>query len=363
MVFDTHSHVRATRMDIACRADQGGGMSRWTGLVDRFRRRANAPARGLFRRVVLINGLVFTFGTLVLAMSPATVSGPVRLAEIPVLVIGLAVVVGANALLLRSSLAPLDRLAASMRRVDLLRHTDRVDDTGDGDLHHLMASFNAMLDRLETERASSSALVLVAQENERQRIARELHDEIGQTLTVALLTLKRAVDAAPEEIRGDLADAQEIVRASLDEVRDIARRLRPDALEDLGLQSALQALCNQFTQASGIDVVKDIGPQAERLNPNVELVCYRIVQESLTNIARHSGAHKVWLDLHVDTTGELTLRISDDGTGGLDVEGAGITGMRERALLVHGTLTITSSAEQGTEIRLVVPARPGAGRS
>lgn len=363
MVFDTHSHAAATRMDIVCRADQGGGMSRWTGLVDRFRRRASAPARGLFRRVVLINGLVFTFGTLVLAMSPATVSGPVRLAEIPVLMVGLAVVVGANALLLRSSLAPLDRLAASMRRVDLLRHTDRVHDPGAGDLHHLMASFNAMLDRLETERASSSALVLVAQENERQRIARELHDEIGQTLTVALLTLKRAVDAAPEGIRGDLADAQEIVRASLDEVRGIARRLRPDALEDLGLQSALQALCNQFTQASGIDVVKDIAPQAERLNPNVELVCYRIVQESLTNIARHSGAQKVWVDLHVDAAGELTLRISDDGTGGLNVEGAGITGMRERALLVHGTLTITSSAEQGTEIRLVIPAASGTGPS
>lgn len=337
-------------------------MSRWTGLVDRFCRRASASARGLFFRVVVINGLVFTFGTLVLAMSPATVSGPVRLTEIPVLLIGLAVVVGANALLLRSSLAPLDRLAASMRRVDLLRHTDRVHDPGDGDLHHLIASFNAMLDRLETERASSSAMVLVAQENERQRIARELHDEIGQSLTVALLTLKRAVDAAPAEIRGDLADAQETVRASLDEVRGIARRLRPDALEDLGLQSALQALCNQFTQASGIDVVKDIAPQDERLTSNVELVCYRIVQESLTNIARHSGAQKVWVDLHVDAAGELTLRIADDGRGGMDVEGAGITGMRERALLVHAVLTITSPPDAGTEVRLVVPAPTSAGR-
>lgn len=335
-------------------------MGRWTGLVDRFGRRAGAPpARGLFRRVVAINGLVFTAGTLVLAMSPATVSGPVQLAEIPVLVVGLAVVVGANALLLRSSLAPLDRLAASMRRVDLLRRTDRVDDPGAGDLHDLMASFNAMLDRLETERAASSAVVLAAQENERQRIARELHDEIGQTLTVALLTLKRAVDAAPSGIRADLAEAQETVRASLDEVRGIARRLRPDALEDLGLLSALQALFNQFTQATGIDVVKDIVPQPQRLDPNVELVCYRIVQESLTNVARHAGAHKVWLDLHVDPARQLTLRIRDDGVGGVSAEGAGITGMRERALLVHGTLTITSPPGQGTEIQLVAPAAPG----
>lgn len=197
MVFDSHSGTTAARMDKYRPRSQGVGMSRCTGLVDRLRRRVGAPTRGLFRRVVLINGLVFTVGTLALAMSPATVSGPVRLTEIPVLVIGMAVVVGANALLLRSSLAPLDRLAASMRRVDLLRRSDRVDDPGEGELHHLIASFNAMLDRLESERASSSALALTAQENERQRIARELHDEIGQTLTVALLTLKRAVDAAP----------------------------------------------------------------------------------------------------------------------------------------------------------------------
>lgn len=91
-------------------------------------------------------------------------------------------------------------------------------------------------------------------------------------------------------------------------------------------------------------------------------MCYRIVQESLTNIARHSGAQKVWLDLHINAAGELTLRIADNGRGGMSVEGAGMTGMRERALLVHGTLTVTSEPNEGTEVRLVVPARPGPGR-
>ena len=171
----------------------------------------------------------------------------------------------ANALLLRSSLAPLDRLAASMRRVDPPKRSDRVEDRGTGDLHHLIASFNAMLDRLETERTTASASALAAQENERQRIARELHDEIGQILTVALLMLKRAVDRSPVEIRGELADTQEAVRAGLDEVRSIARRLRPDALEDLGLHSALNALCSEFAQASGIVVVKHIATQSDRV--------------------------------------------------------------------------------------------------
>jgi two-component system, NarL family, sensor histidine kinase UhpB len=318
--------------------------------------RARTPAAALFRRVFFINGLIFTLGTLILALSPATVSARIKLTEIPVLVVGLAVMLTANALLLRSSLAPLDRLAASMRRVDPPRRSDRVDDRGNGDLHNLITSFNAMLDRLETERTTASASALAAQENERQRIARELHDEIGQTLTVALLTLKRAVDRAPIAIRGELEDTQETVRASLDEVRGIARRLRPDALEDLGLHSALNALCSEFTQATGIVVVKHVAPQSDRLKPDVELVCYRIAQESLTNVARHAGAGKVWLDLHA-TADQVTLRIADDGVGGVTAEGAGINGMRERALLVNADLTITSPDGEGTEVRLVIPAR------
>ncbi|MGH3678681.1 MAG: histidine kinase [Mycobacterium sp.] len=319
-------------------------------------KRARTPAAALFRRVFLINGAIFVLGTLILAVSPATVSARIKLTEIPVLVVGLAVMLTANALLLRSSLAPLDRLAASMRRVDPPRRSDRVEDRGNGDLHHLIASFNAMLDRLETERTSASASALAAQENERQRIARELHDEIGQTLTVALLSLKRAVDRGPATIRRELQDAQEIVRASLDEVRDIARRLRPDALEDLGLHSALNALSSEFGQATGISVIKHIVPGSARLKPDVELVCYRIAQESLTNVARHAHASKVWLDLHVSTE-HLTLRIADDGRGGVAAEGAGISGMRERALLVKATLTITSPKQEGTEVRLVIPLR------
>ena len=314
-------------------------------------KRARTPAAALFRRVFFINGLIFTLGTLILAVSPATVSARIKLTEIPVLVIGLAVILTANALLLRSSLAPLDRLAASMRRVDPPKRSDRLEDRGNGDLHNLITSFNTMLDRLENERTSASASALAAQENERQRIARELHDEIGQSLTVALLTLKRAVDRAPITIRAELEDTQETVRASLDEVRGIARRLRPDALEDLGLRSALNALCSEFAQATGISVVKNIAPQSDRLKPDVELVCYRIAQESLTNVARHAGASKVWLDLHA-TADRVRLRIADDGKGGVTAEGAGINGMRERALLVNATLTITSPEGEGTEVRL-----------
>jgi two-component system sensor histidine kinase UhpB len=275
---------------------------------------ARTRANALFRRVFVINGLIFVLGTLVLALSPATVSSRIKLTEIPVLVVGLAVMLTANALLLRSSLAPM----------------------------------------LKSARTTAGAAALAAQENERQRIARELHDEIGQTLTVALLMLKRAVDRAPADIKSELAGSQEAVRASLDEVRSIVRRLRPDALEDLGLTSALNALCSEFSQATGLKVVKHIASHSDRLPADVELVCYRVAQESLTNVARHAGANKVWLDMH-STAKRLTLRIADDGCGGVAEEGAGINGMRERALLVDAALTITSPKEEGTEVRLVIP--------
>ena len=320
---------------------------------DRRLRTARTPADALFRRVFAINGLIFTMGTLALAISPATVSARIQPAEIPVLAIGLVVMLVANAVLLRSSLAPLDQLNSSMARVDPPLRSDRVPSDGKGDLAQLITSFNLMLDRLESERAASSASILAAQENERQRIARELHDEIGQSLTVALLNLKRAVDRAPEPLREELVSTQETVRGCLDEMRGIARRLRPDVLNDLGLHSALTALCSEFTAAGGVDVVRHI--TAARLDPEVELVCYRIAQEALTNIARHAGAGKVWLDLH-SSADSLTLRIADDGSGVVGGYGAGIRGMRERALLVGGALTVTAVPGGGTEVRLEIPA-------
>ncbi len=140
-------------MDTPAIGNQTEVMDRPGSGIGLFRRHTRTPADALFRRIFLINGLVFTLGTLVLALSPATVSSRVRLTEVPVLVVGLAVILAANAFLLRTSLAPLDELIASMRRVDPLRRSGRVDGRGNGDLSHLIDSFNAMVDRLETERA------------------------------------------------------------------------------------------------------------------------------------------------------------------------------------------------------------------
>lgn len=321
----------------------------------RTRQAVKSPARILFRKLFLINGLVFTLGTLVLAVSPATVSSPLLLTEVPILTIGLAVILTANALLLRTSLAPLDALTTLMQRVDLLRTSDRMVDTGSSDLTHLISTFNDMLDRLEAERSASAAFALAAQEGERQRIARELHDEIGQSLTVALLSLKHAVDQAPDGLRQELQAARETVRSTLDEVRQVARRLRPGVLEDLGLQAALNALGSEFSQISGVTVTRTIEPDLPALTESAELVLYRIAQEGLTNAARHAQATRISLSL-TSTDGGLTLRIVDNGKGGVVKDGAGIRGMRERALLIGADLTIDSPPGEGTEIRLYVPA-------
>ena len=314
----------------------------------------HGPVRGLFWRLLAINGLIFAVGTIVLALSPATVSSPVLLAELPVLTVGLALMVTANAFLLRAGLAPLNGLTELMERIDSLHSGDRLEPGREGDFHHLVGSFNAMLDRLEADRSAGTARVLAAQETERQRIARELHDEIGQSLTVALLQLKRVADRVPPELAEEVQAAREGVRSCLDEVRGVARRLRPGVLEDLGLLSALSALVTEFEQA-GLQLSRSLKPPPE-LGPDTELVVYRIAQESLTNVVRHARARHARLSLAREP-GLTVLEITDDGCGPPERDGAGILGMRERALLIGARLTITGIPAGGTRVRLAVPDR------
>jgi len=319
------------------------------------RRTGRTPASALFWRLFLFNAAVFVAGAAVLVLSPATVSTPVSVIEVGVLAVGSAVMLAVNAVLLRVTLRPLDGLTALMERVDLLRPGERASVRGDRDVAHLISTFNDMLDRLEHERGASSAHALAAQEGERQRIARELHDEIGQSLTAVLLGLKRTVDRAPAELRDELRAVQEMIRGCLDEVRVVARRLRPGVLEDLGLLSAMNALAADFAEVTRTPVAARLDPRLPALSKDAELVLYRIAQEGLTNIARHAAATRVDMVLTHERDGVL-LSITDDGRGldGSD-EGAGIRGMRERAILIGADLTLGSAPTGGTELRLVVP--------
>lgn len=314
----------------------------------------------LFWRIFLLNAAVYVTAVLLLIVAPVTVSTPVVLTEALVLIAGLVAMLIANAILLRVGLAPLQRLTRVMTTIDLLRPAPRPVADGHAGISDLISAFNAMLDRLEAERAASAARALSAQEAERRRIAQELHDEIGQTLTAVLLELKRVADHAPEPVRTELHQVQETTRSSLDEIRRIARRLRPGVLEELGLVSALKALAREFS-TTGLTIEHRFDPHLPELGDEVELVLYRVAQEGLTNAARHASATRVELGLRY-RPGMALLTISDDGRGLRDApEGAGIRGMRERALLIGAELTLGTGPLGGTEVRLRVPIRNGSG--
>ncbi|WP_305785560.1 sensor histidine kinase [Symbioplanes lichenis] len=306
----------------------------------------------LFWRIFSLNAAVLAVAALLLLFAPVTVSATARAAEAAIVLAGMVVVLIANAALLRVGLAPLARLTRVMTTIDLLRPGTRLAAEGRGEVAALITAFNTMLERLETERATSAARALSAQEAERHRIAQELHDEIGQTLTAVLLDLKRVADTTGT--RDELHGAVESTRNSLDELRRIARRLRPGVLEELGLASALRALATEFTTV-GLSVRRDVCKDLPELGKDTELVLYRVAQEALTNVARHANAHRADLRLHRD--GEiLQLTVSDDGRGLRGApEGAGLRGMRERALLINATLTV-GDRNPGTEITLRVHA-------
>ncbi|MER7825654.1 sensor histidine kinase [Streptomyces sp. NPDC096097] len=308
----------------------------------------------LYWRIFLLNAAVLVTAVLLL-FGPVTVSTPVLFGEAVVLLAGLAAMLVANAALLRIGLAPLGRLTRAMSAVDLLRPGGRARVEGPAEVVELTTSFNAMLGRLEAERAGSSSRALSAQEAERRRIAQELHDEVGQTLTAVLLQLKHVADRAPTPLREELRQVQETTRTSLDEIRRIARRLRPGVLEELGLHSAVRALTAEFTSGS-LTVRHVIGPHVPPLDEAAELVVYRVAQEALTNAARHAGASEVEVRLSGRPDGAVLLLVRDNGRGiGAAGEGAGIQGMRERALLIGADLAIGSGPTGGTDVQLDVP--------
>ena len=201
------------------------------------------------------------------------------------LVVGLAVMLAANLLLLRPTLAPVDRLVERMRTVDLLRPGQRLAERGGIEVVEVVRAFNQMLDRLEAERRESSRRALAAQEAERLRIARGLHDEVGQVLTGVLLQLDALAEADPDSRRERVDETKNAIRDALEEVRRIAQELRPELLEHLGLVSALTELSRTFARQSGIVVERRFVGDLPGLSAEGELAIYRVTQESLTNIA------------------------------------------------------------------------------
>ncbi|HEU0024683.1 MAG TPA: histidine kinase [Thermoleophilaceae bacterium] len=312
-------------------------------------------------RVFLANAIVLTVAVLTIAISPASIPTPTSIDAAVILAAGLGVVLLVNWFVLNRALSPLDRLAVAMERAEPLRPGERVPlPAGEPDVLGLTVAFNSMLERLEDERRLSVRRSLHAQEEERRRVAQELHDEVGQTLTAVVLQLDRLCRDVQSPLAEEAAEARESARASLEDVRRIAHRLRPEALEELGLINALDALCDRITEQGGLPVERLLDAALPSLGVERDLVVYRVAQQALTNSLAHARATRCSLVLDA-MDGLVVLCVADDGAGiGGARAGAGIQGMRERALLVGGRLTVRPRMEgAGTEVRLELPLKPG----
>jgi two-component system sensor histidine kinase UhpB len=278
-----------------------------------------------------------------------------------VVIAALAVVAAAlavNLVALRRRFAPLERLIEEMEKVDLSRPGPLLPDSIDGigeteEVERIELAFLRMIHRLEAERRRAGSAALQAQEEERARVARDLHDEVNQSLTGLLLRLEAAREAAPPELEAELAETKTLANQAMRELLSLARQLRPTALDDLGLAAAIAGQVKQV-ERPGLKAGLATEGDFSGLDDDVQLVVYRVAQEALTNAARHSEAKRIAVSLR-RSGGGVKLEVADDGRGFAfeqSERGLGIGGMRERALLVGGELTIESRPDHGTTVRL-----------
>jgi two-component system, NarL family, sensor histidine kinase UhpB len=266
-----------------------------------------------------------------------------------------------NVVLLQRRFRPLERLVDEMERADLSRPGANLREPGKfggpEEVERIHQAFRRMLERLETERRRTSSAALTAQEEERARIARDLHDEVNQSLTGLLLRLEAVRSHAPVELARELDETKALANQAMEELLALARQLRPTALDDLGLKAALAGNVDELSRSSGIRASFEADGDFSDLPADSQLVLYRVAQEALSNAAQHAEAENVLVKLaREDSQAELT--IADDGRGftfDQTSRGLGLGGMRERALLVGGDLRIESRPEVGTRVRLRVP--------
>ena len=317
----------------------------------------------LLTQVLLVNLLI-----IVAAVVTATIAANpgLSLGEKPqaALVLGLAVAITilVNVLMLQRRFVPLERLVDEMERADLSQpganlRGRRATDSGPEEVQRLDRAFRVMLERLEAERRRASSAALAAQERERTRVARDLHDEVNQSLTGLLLRLEAVRAKAPPEVVADLTETKTLANRAMAELLSLSRQLRPTALDDLGLKAALAGLVDDVQKRSSIDAGFRSEGEFGDLSTDVQLVVYRVAQEAISNAVQHSHSKFVQATLERDAE-RVELTVADDGRGfSFDqaASGLGLGGMRERALLVGGNLRLESRPGLGTTVRLRVP--------
>ncbi|HEX4806543.1 MAG TPA: sensor histidine kinase [Conexibacter sp.] len=222
------------------------------------------------------------------------------------------------------------------------------------DLAHEREAVEQLRTRLEAERRAAGAAAIRAQEQERQRLAQDLHDEVNQALTAILLRLEVTIQEAPAALQEELRDTKQLAAQAMEQLLRLARRLRPAVLDDHGLMPALHTQVRDFSEQTGIRATFHPQGAPSRLTPEQQLAIYRVTQEGLSNIAQHASAQRVKVELSF--VGRTVLRISDDGRGFREPRsgGSGLGGMRERAMLAGGHLSVWSGEGSGTRVELTI---------
>jgi two-component system, NarL family, sensor histidine kinase UhpB len=271
-----------------------------------------------------------------------------------------------NWLLLHRRFEPLDRVISAMERLNLADTRGAASappPTGSAEVKRLDTAFRRMIARLEAERREAGRAAIRAQERERQRIAQDLHDEVNQALTAVSLRLQATIEQAPPELQRELSETKRLSGKAMEELLALARQLRPAVLDDHGLLPALHSQVRDFGERTGMRASFASRGAVPKLTPEQQLAIYRVTQESLSNIAQHAEARSVEVELSF--VGRTLLRISDDGRGfaGDENSGLGLLGMRERALLAGGKLSVYSRPGEGTRVELAVGDPRTNGRS
>lgn len=327
----------------------------------------------IFTKVLVANATIVVIGSLLAVwLATKAASGQVApVAEAWLVTAGLIISLGINYAILRVAFLPLDALQGTLDRVRRGDFSARVPEVeGDPDIEQVVSTANLMLDRLEEHRQAVAAQILRALEEERKRIARELHDETSQSLTsilVNLETMEKQMTDLPDEIAARLRLTKEIAQRTLDETRRLMYDLRPSVLDDLGLVPALRWFITQRVQPYGLQVDFQVSGLEQRLPEELETALFRIMQEAITNVVKHAKARQIRVAM-VREPGQITGEVKDDGAGFNPVHivgrtekerGLGLFGMQERAGLVGGTVQIESTPGRGTRVTVTVPDRVG----
>lgn len=327
----------------------------------------------LFEKVICINALVLVGEAIVgVWVTSHLLERYHYLIDTGFIVLATVISVLVNILLLRASFRPLFSLLQTIRLVSAGKTEARAPDLPtDTEIGELAQGFNSMLDRLESMRRVHALLIWQAQEEERRRVALELHDESSQNLTALLVhieILQQTFQGLPATsinptVQAQLATGLEqlalLAQQTLESIRSLALQLRPSVLDDLGLYAALRWLAEDCRQRLRVDIDLLLPPPEKQTTyPQMyETTLFRVAQEGLTNATRHGRASKVTLTLDQDEK-SIRLRVHDDGQGyeiGKQRSGLGIVGMRERVTLLGGKLDLLSAPGQGTTISATLP--------